>query len=485
MENSLSTMDYEPPYPSTTKDMETIRYYFDNETLFMATRNFFTNDLNILYRMHAVSLIATVSKKDDPDAYVPYLAMNYFDRFICRCDMRHVEGQTDTEKIRLIAISCFTLSAKMRTESFSVEQFLIDLNSDMNLNITHRSVMRMESLIQKKLDGKMKSVTAFCFLNHYYAYFKPLGGFKRRSINEIIVEAQGLFTFVDFMPSEIALAALAAAATIAYPKKKIAKDIRRMMSSQVEECRRMMVNIGNSMKIKFDTSGSSEDIEEEDGTALIDKRRQDMGKTETSQLQIKEKPEELFDKKDVAAEETDAEKRSLVKGKGKGKAVEKVKEPQKQMEGSISEIEPKKFMNFELNWETDVPSLEVGIGHPPPGESTVRACQQWLWSCGGDEIRNAGMNLSRQCSKQFVERVRICMVGGKHGATVNAHTEQNSELLSWSKPTMGSLKCNIDAACYSEHNIYCVGACLHDESGRFAKAFAKRYEGKLEIYEAE
>ncbi|PNX61791.1 hypothetical protein L195_g053273 [Trifolium pratense] len=61
MENSLSTMDYEPPYPSTTKDMETIRYYFDNETLFMATRNFFTNDLNILYRMHAVSLIATVT----------------------------------------------------------------------------------------------------------------------------------------------------------------------------------------------------------------------------------------------------------------------------------------------------------------------------------------------------------------------------------------------------------------------------------------
>ncbi|MCH97717.1 hypothetical protein A2U01_0018713 [Trifolium medium] len=44
------------------------------------------------------------------------------------------------------------------------------------------------------------------------------------------------------------------------------------------------------------------------------------------------------------------------------------------MEGSISEIEPKKFMNFELNWETDVPSLEVGIGHPPPGESTVPRC---------------------------------------------------------------------------------------------------------------
>jgi hypothetical protein len=73
-----------------------------------------------------------------------------------------------------------------------------------------------------------------------------------------------------------------------------------------------------------------------------------------------------------------------------------------------------------------------------------------------------------------------------HGcATVNARIEENSELLSWSKPTTGSLKCNIDAACYSEQNIYCVGACLRDENGRFVKAFAKRFEGKPEIYEAE
>jgi hypothetical protein len=141
---------------------------------------------------------------------------------------------------------------------------------------------------------------------------------------------------------------------------------------QVKECITMMVILCDSMNIQIDTSRSSEDVEEEDGTALIDKRRQDMGKTETSQLQMKVKPEELFDKKDAAAEETDAEKRSLAKCKGKGKAVEKVKQPQPQpqMEGYISEIEPKKFMNFELKWETDVPSLEVGIGHPPPREST-------------------------------------------------------------------------------------------------------------------
>jgi hypothetical protein len=99
-----------------------------------------------------------VTKKIDPDAFVPYRAMNYFDRFLSRCDMtvtenssgyfikfhflwtvlcwnwklfgfyKDVEGRTDTEKVHLIAISCFTISAKMWIDSFSVDQFLSDLN---------------------------------------------------------------------------------------------------------------------------------------------------------------------------------------------------------------------------------------------------------------------------------------------------------------------------------------------------------------------
>lgn len=62
---------------------------------------------------------------------------------------------------------------------------------DMNVRITPPMVMRMELLILQELQWAMRSVTAFCFLNHYYPYFKKFCGFKRRSINEIIVQAQG------------------------------------------------------------------------------------------------------------------------------------------------------------------------------------------------------------------------------------------------------------------------------------------------------
>ncbi|KAK2369655.1 hypothetical protein P8452_57205 [Trifolium repens] len=354
----------EPEFPiPSRKDLETIKYYFDNETEFMAATNFFNDDRNILIRRNAVSIIAKVTKKIDPDAFVPYRAMNYFDRFLSRYNMTDVEGRTDTEKVNLIAISCFTISAKMWIDSFSVDQFLSDLNRDMNLRISHDMVMRMEFLILQVLSWKMKSVTAFCFLNHYYPHFRQFRGFKRRSINEIIVQAQGEHTFVDFMPSHIAFSAFLAAAKIAYPLKymEIAEDIESKLNDQVKECAEKMIDLCRRLNILIDTprsgihSASSEAVavpqketkdkavvvddssEEEEGTALIDKRRQDIGKMETSQLQVQEGPEKLSNKKDVSAEETKV---------------------------SISEIEedlvePKKLMNFELKWATDVPPLEA------------------------------------------------------------------------------------------------------------------------------
>jgi hypothetical protein len=129
----------------------------------------------------------------------------------------------------------------------------------------------------------------------------------------------------------------------------------------VKECAEKMIDLCRRLNILIDTprsgihSASSEAVavpqketkdkavvvddssEEEEGTALIDKRRQDIGKMETSQLQVQEGPEKLSDNKYVAAEETKA---------------------------SISEIEeelvePKKLMNFELKWATDVPPLEA------------------------------------------------------------------------------------------------------------------------------
>ncbi|KAK2371264.1 hypothetical protein QL285_084234 [Trifolium repens] len=56
---------------------------------------------------------------------------------------------------------------------------------------------------------------------------------------------------------------------------------------------------------------------------------------------------------------------------------------------------------------------------------------------------------------------------------------------SWTKTARGTLKCNIDAACYNEQNVYCLGVCLRDEQGIFVQAFMTRLHGSPDIAEAE
>ncbi|WJX25622.1 hypothetical protein P8452_14645 [Trifolium repens] len=287
-------------FPSCKKCTEFLQYDINNidDT---APGNFYNDDRNILLRQHAVSVIAKVTKEGQvvitdaqgttiPDTFVPYLAMNYFDRFLSHCDMTHVEGQADIEKVRLIAISCYTFSARLRSQSFMVNRFLSDLDMDLNW-ITEGMVRTMWHYLEEK----PVTVTAFCFLDHFNAHFEP-PGLKRRILNEIIVQAQGVHTFVDFMPADIAFSACVAAATIARPFEKLPEDINNIINSnmpcfnKVNQCVGKMITFSYIMNI------------------LIEKAAEDI-----------EEPQP---------------------------------QPQPQMEP------PMNYMNFELKWPTDVPPLE-------------------------------------------------------------------------------------------------------------------------------
>ncbi|KAK2369658.1 putative cyclin-D6-1 [Trifolium repens] len=352
----VPTVAPKPNFPNCEKCTEIIQYYFNIDD--MARHKLYKDDRKVLLRQHAVSVIAKVGvrEKGIPTTFVPYLAMNYFDRFLSHYDMKLVEGRTAIEKVRLIAISCFTLSCSLKSPMFHIERFLTfhktheyDHNG-MDLNwITYDMVMTMRRNIMDKLK-RMKPVTAFWFLDHFYAHFVPLG-LKRRSINEIIVQAQGEHTFVDFMPSDIAFSACVAAATIACPLKELPEDINNiinnnMLGYKLKECLEKMIEFCRRMNI------------------LIE----------------------------VAAEEIEAEKQSPAKGEGKGKEVKKVEGPQPQMERGISWIEPREEdMLFELKWATDVPPLEEEDVQPQestaislriPGTKGQKQGGIWMWSGG-------------------------------------------------------------------------------------------------------
>ncbi|WJX28105.1 hypothetical protein P8452_16861 [Trifolium repens] len=68
----------------------------------------------------------------------------------------------------------------------------------------------------------------------------------------------------------------------------------------------------------------------------------------------------------------------------------------------------------------------------------------------------------------------------------NQHKESTtSTQYQWTKPAAGTLKCNVDTACYMEDNAYCVGMCMRDEHGKFLHAYMIKKYGTPEVAEAE
>ncbi|XP_019444000.1 PREDICTED: uncharacterized protein LOC109348184 isoform X2 [Lupinus angustifolius] len=78
-----------------------------------------------------------------------------------------------------------------------------------------------ELQIENQLPWETYPLTPFYFLDYFYPPLEETGGFRRRGINEIIVQAQAEEDFMTYEPSHIAFSSLAAAADIIYPTIQI------------------------------------------------------------------------------------------------------------------------------------------------------------------------------------------------------------------------------------------------------------------------
>ncbi|KAK7244431.1 hypothetical protein RIF29_39252 [Crotalaria pallida] len=294
-----------------------VRFAF--ETNFMPSPNFYDNPLNRKLRKLAVSVIAK-HWKTDIDAFVPYLAMNYFDRFV---SSKSEKEYSAVDKVPLVAITCLAIAASMR--GIFVDSLLKDIYED----FSYGAIEEMKPPINNKLDHKKNLVTPFSFLNHYYPGFRRIGGFKRRCINEIIVQAQGEDNFIGYTPSEIAFSSFLAATRKAYPRMnlhsiKIQDGMRCCDEELFHLCEKKGIVIE---KAGMETTSSSS------ATAAIRQGKSD----------------------ELAADEIELERLRRAKGKA-------VAEPD-----MISEEEaPNRLMNFHLLWPTDEPVFEKEPTEVPP-----------------------------------------------------------------------------------------------------------------------
>ncbi|XWS54267.1 hypothetical protein CRYUN_Cryun10bG0076100 [Craigia yunnanensis] len=181
----------------------------------MPTENYLktlkARDLDISVRRKAISSISQFSFKFG--SFLSYLAINYLDRFLSSQGI----PQPKTWVLRLLAISCVSLAAKMKKTEFSLNDF----QGDGGFIFDAQTIERMEYLILGALKWRMRSITPFSFISFFISFFKlkdpPLRQALKARAVEIIFNAQIDIKLLEFKPSVIAASALLSASHELFP----------------------------------------------------------------------------------------------------------------------------------------------------------------------------------------------------------------------------------------------------------------------------
>ncbi|XP_028795783.1 putative cyclin-D6-1 isoform X1 [Neltuma alba] len=164
-----------------------------------------SRDFDITVRREVISLIYQLSCTFDP--LLSYLAVNYVDRFLANQGI----SQPKPWILRLLAVSCLSLAAKMTRTEFSVS----DIQGEGGMIFEAPTVRRMELLILGALKWRMRSITPFSFVPFFIALLRlkdlPLRHVLKERATEIIIRSQKEIRLLEFKPSVVAASALLSA----------------------------------------------------------------------------------------------------------------------------------------------------------------------------------------------------------------------------------------------------------------------------------
>ncbi|KAG8498262.1 hypothetical protein CXB51_007274 [Gossypium anomalum] len=143
--------------------------------------------------------------------YINTLKATHLDVSVRREAISSISQQPNTWVLRLVAISCVSLAAKMMKTDFS----LADFQGDGGFIFDAQTVERMEFLILGALKWRMRSITPFSFVSFFISLFKvkdpPLKQALKARAVEIIFKAQLDTKLLEFKPSTIAASAVLSA----------------------------------------------------------------------------------------------------------------------------------------------------------------------------------------------------------------------------------------------------------------------------------
>ncbi|CAN0852656.1 Putative cyclin-D6-1 [Linum grandiflorum] len=191
-------MEFDLYNPVIVSETDPIMVLFSSESDHMTSS--YSSVPYVEFRREAIFIVDSVWQADSADLFVPYLAINYMDRFASR--LPSLEGKPWVAS--LVAGACLSLAAKMRNfDEFSLAGF------KHIVCFTEETLGRMEAVILDALRWRMRSVTPFSFLRFFSSMLKPEGsaGPVTNRAGEIVFRAQHEFNLLEFKPSVVAASA--------------------------------------------------------------------------------------------------------------------------------------------------------------------------------------------------------------------------------------------------------------------------------------
>ncbi|CAI9775405.1 unnamed protein product [Fraxinus pennsylvanica] len=188
---------------------ESITGLIEDERDFVEDFHSTTQYLDASSRTECVAWIIKVQKYYGFQPLTAYLSVNYFDRFLHSHRLPEMNGWP----LQLLSVACLSLAAKM--EELLVPP-LLDLQvEDAKFFFEPRTIQRMELLVLRALDWRLRTISPFNYLNFFANKIDPTGSytmFLTSRANEIILSNIQEASFLGYRPSCIAAATILCAA---------------------------------------------------------------------------------------------------------------------------------------------------------------------------------------------------------------------------------------------------------------------------------
>ncbi|XP_073301116.1 cyclin-D1-1-like [Primulina huaijiensis] len=156
-------------------------------------------------RAESVAWILKVQRYYGFQPLTAYLSVNYFDRFLRSHKLPILNGWP----LQLLSMACLSLAAKMEEP---LVPSLLDLQVEgAKFIFESRNVQRMELLVLRVLDWRLRAISPFCYLSFFALKIDPAGtyiGFLVSRAKEIILCYIQEASFLEYRPSCIAAAAI-------------------------------------------------------------------------------------------------------------------------------------------------------------------------------------------------------------------------------------------------------------------------------------